>query len=369
MRQAYRVRRTGPVCLGALRWPGHELGVPGAGAAPGGAPTRIMVYSETGRHRKSSAIEGRPARLPHRRGRRAEPVHCVRRTCVGSHRPGGDALFRPLAWWLSGAIQQVTRAGPSRPGRRPDPVRRLPVTAHRVSGPTPCRTLQGLPARLPHCPVRGASRGRLPAGALAATDDESFTYRMRQILPAYFRDYWSHEPNWQSALASLAGLVDPSGRWRWSRTVRSAETNSVRCSVPARIISGEYDFICGQRWRSDAARGQSSTSRRQLGEYWTVGDGPPGTAGCVHRRGWWTSLVQGIRTRGGAVSSDADSGQFPSKAASPGAGGRQSVGRGTRAAPPAVRRRGRAHEAALASGVDRSRQRRIRLATARAGGR
>lgn len=105
--------------------------------------------------------------------------------------------------------------------------------------------LQGLPARLPHRPQAAEAAAAFPQ-ALAATDDESFTHRMRQILPAYFRDYWSHEAELAPVLASFQAWVGPSGGEEPTPFDVRDELGAL--AVPTLIISGEYDFICGQRW-------------------------------------------------------------------------------------------------------------------------
>jgi len=105
--------------------------------------------------------------------------------------------------------------------------------------------LQDLPARLSHRPEAAA----IPAAfqhALAATDDESFTRRMRRILPAYFADYWAQETELAPAFATFQAWIDPSGGEEPTPfDVRHALGS---LTVPALIISGEHDFICGTRW-------------------------------------------------------------------------------------------------------------------------
>jgi proline iminopeptidase len=105
--------------------------------------------------------------------------------------------------------------------------------------------LQDLPARLSHRPEAAA----LPAAfqqALAATDDESFTRRMRRILPAYFADYWARESELAPAFATFQAWIDPSGGEEPAPFDVRLALGSL--TMPTLIISGEHDFICGSRW-------------------------------------------------------------------------------------------------------------------------
>ncbi|MEZ0072034.1 alpha/beta fold hydrolase [Planotetraspora sp. GP83] len=80
---------------------------------------------------------------------------------------------------------------------------------------------------------------------LAATDDEACTQGVRDILPAYFADYWANEDELASLRASLRAWIDP---------MRAAEPPfDVRdmlggITTPTLIISGAHDFICGPHW-------------------------------------------------------------------------------------------------------------------------
>ncbi|GAA3467414.1 alpha/beta fold hydrolase [Nonomuraea roseola] len=81
--------------------------------------------------------------------------------------------------------------------------------------------------------------------ALAAADDEACTQGIRDILPAYYADYWARE----SELASLRGSLRA-----WADPVRAGEPPfDVReelgdITTATLIISGAHDFICGPRW-------------------------------------------------------------------------------------------------------------------------
>lgn len=105
--------------------------------------------------------------------------------------------------------------------------------------------LQGVPMRLPHRPEAAG----IPAAfqeALAAADDDTFTERMRQVLPAYFADYWAQEAEIAPAFATFRAWTAPSGGEEPAPfDVRDALGS---LTVPTLIISGEHDFICGVRW-------------------------------------------------------------------------------------------------------------------------
>jgi len=105
--------------------------------------------------------------------------------------------------------------------------------------------LQKVPARLPHRPEAAG----LPAAfqqALAATDDDTLTERMRQVLPAYFADYWAQEAEIAPGFATFRAWTAPSGGEEPAPFDVRAALGSL--AVPALVISGEHDFICGVRW-------------------------------------------------------------------------------------------------------------------------
>ena len=105
--------------------------------------------------------------------------------------------------------------------------------------------LQKVPALLPHRPEAAG----LPAAfqqALAATDDDTLTERMRQVLPAYFADYWAQEAEIAPGFATFRAWTAPSGGEEPAPFDVRAALGSL--AVPALVISGEHDFICGVRW-------------------------------------------------------------------------------------------------------------------------
>ncbi|MFC5105114.1 alpha/beta fold hydrolase [Kibdelosporangium philippinense] len=79
-------------------------------------------------------------------------------------------------------------------------------------------------------------------------DDESTTRTIRTLLPVYFKNYWAKEADLVAIRAAVTG-----------RHVSGLDDDLVpemiddravlgMLSVPALVIVGLYDFICGPRW-------------------------------------------------------------------------------------------------------------------------
>lgn len=82
--------------------------------------------------------------------------------------------------------------------------------------------------------------------ALSAPDDETFTAKLREILPFYFADYWAHERDLAPIRAAMRAWVDPlRGEEPAPFDVRDA-LGSI--TIPALIITGEHDLLCSPRW-------------------------------------------------------------------------------------------------------------------------
>ena len=108
------------------------------------------------------------------------------------------------------------------------------------------------PERLPHRPAAG----EIPAAfqrALAAQDDEAYTTSLREILPAYFADYWAHEQDLEPLRAALEAWIDPMrGEEPAPFDVRD-ELSGFK--APALIVAGVHDFFGGTRWARVAHEG------------------------------------------------------------------------------------------------------------------
>lgn len=108
--------------------------------------------------------------------------------------------------------------------------------------------LDRFPLRHPDRP-EAAGIPRAYREGLAAPDDEALTAMVRQILPAYFADYWAHE-------RELAPVRDGMRAWVDSLPGRSGgepDRFDVRdalgsIAVPTLVITGEHDFLCGPAW-------------------------------------------------------------------------------------------------------------------------
>jgi pimeloyl-ACP methyl ester carboxylesterase len=78
-------------------------------------------------------------------------------------------------------------------------------------------------------------------------DDATFTRLFRAIFPAYFADYWSHEPELDPIRRALIATWDPMcGEDPHPFDTREA----LAASPPLRtlIVAGQHDYICGPRW-------------------------------------------------------------------------------------------------------------------------
>ncbi|HEY4278654.1 MAG TPA: alpha/beta hydrolase [Conexibacter sp.] len=73
-------------------------------------------------------------------------------------------------------------------------------------------------------------------------DDESFTAVLRELLPAYFADYWAHEEQLRPMRESLRGWFVSSDGVPFDTT---RQLSSI--TTPTSVIVGRFDFICGPR--------------------------------------------------------------------------------------------------------------------------
>ncbi|KDN21959.1 alpha/beta fold hydrolase [Amycolatopsis rifamycinica] len=101
---------------------------------------------------------------------------------------------------------------------------------------------------------RNAGRPELPEvlAALAATaslsDDDGMTAALRGLLPAYFADYWGREAEFGSLRETVRGThISGLDTDLVPDTVDDRATLGA-LTVPALVIGGRYDVICGPRW-------------------------------------------------------------------------------------------------------------------------
>lgn len=231
VRQVYHVAGTGPVCLVHSGGPGMSweyLRMPALEAH------LTMVYLEP-------VGTGTSGRLADRRDYRIDTyarfVHGVL-----------DHLGTPRAYLLGhshgGFVAQRYALD------HPDRVAGLILhSTSPVTGPEfwndAMANLGRLPERLAHRPQAAVIPDVFPQ-ALAATDDETFSALMRQVLPAYFADYWAQEAELAPAFAAFRAWIGPSGGEEPAPFDVRDELGSL--GVPTLIISGDEDFICGSRW-------------------------------------------------------------------------------------------------------------------------
>lgn len=115
-----------------------------------------------------------------------------------------------------------------------------------VTGPEFWAEAMGNLARLPERLPAAAGIAELFQQALAATDDETFTVAMRRVLPAYFGDYWAREAEFAAAFAGFRAWIGPSGGEEPAPF--DVREDLRKLDVPALILSGDLDFICGTKW-------------------------------------------------------------------------------------------------------------------------
>ncbi|MEV6823933.1 alpha/beta hydrolase [Amycolatopsis sp. NPDC051102] len=106
---------------------------------------------------------------------------------------------------------------------------------------------------------RNADQPGLPEvlAALQATasiaDDDGMNAALRGLLPAYFADYWGREAEFAPLRASVRGThISGLDADRVPDTVDDrAALGSL--AVPALVVVGQYDVICGPRWARELA--------------------------------------------------------------------------------------------------------------------
>jgi proline iminopeptidase len=77
-------------------------------------------------------------------------------------------------------------------------------------------------------------------------DDEGYTKVMRQLLPAYFADYWARASELEPLCANIRGYHVVGGPAPFDN-----RGNLASIAVPTLVLAGRHDFICGVRWAQD----------------------------------------------------------------------------------------------------------------------
>lgn len=79
-------------------------------------------------------------------------------------------------------------------------------------------------------------------------NDETTTQVIRTLLPAYFKDYWASEAEFSTMRAGVRGNHISGSDDNLEPEVIDDRAALGLLSVPALVIVGLYDFICGPRW-------------------------------------------------------------------------------------------------------------------------
>lgn len=92
-------------------------------------------------------------------------------------------------------------------------------------------------------------------GALQAiptiSDDEEMTTVVRGLLPSYFADYWADEHRLAPLRASVSGTYISGLDEHLEPDVIDDRAALGSLTVPALVVVGRYDVICGVRWAEE----------------------------------------------------------------------------------------------------------------------
>lgn len=125
-----------------------------------------------------------------------------------------------------------------------------------VTGPEHGAEAQRAVAEFAH---RNADRPELPdvLAALQATaslaDDDGMNAALRGLLPAYFADYWGREAEFAPLRATVRGTHISGLDARLAPDVIDDRATLGSSSVPALVLVGRFDVICGPRWAHELA--------------------------------------------------------------------------------------------------------------------
>ncbi|MEV2213576.1 alpha/beta hydrolase [Streptomyces sp. NPDC050997] len=88
----------------------------------------------------------------------------------------------------------------------------------------------------------------------AISNDAEFTAAVRGLLPAYFADYWGREQEFAPMRATVSGChISGFDEDQGPETIDDRETLA-SMTVPAMVVVGRYDVICGMRWARELSK-------------------------------------------------------------------------------------------------------------------
>jgi pimeloyl-ACP methyl ester carboxylesterase len=88
----------------------------------------------------------------------------------------------------------------------------------------------------------------------AISNDAEFTAAVRGLLPAYFADYWRREQEFAPMRATVSGWhISGSDEHLVPEIIDDREALA-SMAVPAMVVVGRHDVICGPRWAGELSR-------------------------------------------------------------------------------------------------------------------
>ncbi|MFF7215207.1 alpha/beta fold hydrolase [Streptomyces sp. NPDC008238] len=88
-------------------------------------------------------------------------------------------------------------------------------------------------------------------GVSAISDDAGMTAALKGLLPAYFADYWAREEEFAPLRAAVTGTYISGLDTGLVPDVIDDRGQLGALTVPALVVVGRYDVICGVRWADE----------------------------------------------------------------------------------------------------------------------